>query len=58
MNKLREELMQRLTTETLEPQEVASALPSPPEKIAEAIGKLRDEGKIYLNGEGKITINR
>ena len=58
LNKLRNDLMQRLTTETLEPQEVASALLYPPEKIAEALGKLRDEGKIYLNGEGKITINR
>lgn len=55
---LQEALLRLLKEQPLEPQQIASQLPYPPEKVARMLGKLRDEGKIYLDKEGKITINR
>lgn len=56
--KIEEAILRLLEQEPREPQQIASVIPYEPLKIADALGKLRDGGKISMQEDGKVAINR
>ena len=57
-DKLEEAILKLLRENSLEPQQIVSALRFEPAKVAETLRKLSSEGKISVLDDGKVTINR